>query len=80
MKNYKKKIEMTKFAFSTYEKVLLELRSASRGNKFDKNEFINKMTVTDEIIIDQTPLSDKFVKKNMIEKLNNKYYFNFSWN
>lgn len=65
MKNYKKKIEMTKSAFSTYEKVLLELRSAS---KFDKNEFINKMKVIDEIIIDQTPLSDKFVKKNMIKK------------
>ena len=27
MKNYKKKIEMTKIAFTTYEKVLVELRS-----------------------------------------------------
>lgn len=63
MKNYKKKIEMTKIAFTTYEKVLVELRSALRGDEFNKNEFIEKMKVIDEMIIDQTPLADKFVKK-----------------
>ena len=69
MKNYKKKIEMTKIAFTTYDKVLFELRSALRGDEFDKNEFIEKMKVIDEMIIDQTPLADKFVKKyNIIFK------------
>ena len=63
MKNYKKKIEMTKIAFTTYEKVLVELRSALRGDEFDKDLFIDKMKVVDEMIIDQTPLADKFVKK-----------------
>ena len=63
MKNYKKKIEMTKIAFTTYEKVLVELRSALRGDEFDKDLFIDKMKVIDEMIIDQTPLADKFVKK-----------------
>ena len=63
MKNYEKKIEMTKIAFTTYEKVLVELRSALRGDEFDKDLFIDKMKVIDEIIIDQTPLADKFVKK-----------------
>ena len=62
MKNYKKKIEMTKIAFTTYEKVLVELCSALRGDEFDKDLFIEKMKVTDEIIIDQTPLADKFSK------------------
>ena len=33
MKNYKKKIEMTKIAFTTYENVLVELRSALRGDE-----------------------------------------------
>ena len=42
MKNYKKKIEMTKIAFTTYEKVLVELRSALRADEFDKTEFIEK--------------------------------------
>ena len=63
MKNYKKKIEMTKLAFTTYEKVLVELRSAMRGDEFNKDQFIDKMKVVDEMIIDQTPLADKYVKK-----------------
>ena len=63
MKNYRKEIEMTKIAFTTYEKVLVELRSALRGDEFDKNLFIDKMKAIDEMIIDQTPLPDKFTKK-----------------
>ena len=43
MKNYKKKIEMTKIAFTTYDKVLVELRSAMRGDEFDKDQFIDKI-------------------------------------
>ena len=62
MKNYKKKIEMLKIAFTTYDKVLVELRSALRGDEFDKDQFIDKMKVVDATIIDQTPLSDKCVK------------------
>ena len=58
MKNYKKKIEMTKIAFTTYEKVLVELRSALTGDDL----FIDKMKVVDAMIIDQTPLADKYAK------------------
>ena len=56
-------MEMTKIAFTTYEKVLVELRSALRGDEFDKDLFIGKMKVIDEMIIYQTPLADKFTKK-----------------
>ena len=63
LKNYKEKIEMTKTAFTTYEKVLVELRSALRGDEFDKNEFIDKMKIMDEMIINQTPLADRFSKR-----------------
>ena len=78
---------MTKIAFRTYEKVLVELRSALRGDEFNKNEFIDKIKLIDEMIIDQTPLADKFIKN--IIKILNKYiikmiqriiayvYFNF---
>ena len=62
MENYKKKIEMLKIAFTSYEKVLVDLRSALRGDEFDKDQFIDKMKVIDEMIIDQTPLADKYVK------------------
>ena len=62
MKNYKKKIEMLKIAFTSYEKVLVELRSALRGDEFNKDQFIDKIKLVDAIIIDQTPLADKYVK------------------
>lgn len=58
--NYNRKIEMTKIAFTTYEKILVELRSALRGDEWDKDEFINRIKLIDEMVIDQTPKSDKF--------------------
>ena len=39
MKNLKSKIEMSKFAFTTYEKTLSDLRFALRGGNFDRTEF-----------------------------------------
>ena len=46
-KNYMRKIEMSRIAFTTYEKVLVELRSALRGDEFNKQEFIDRMKLTD---------------------------------
>ena len=59
-KNLKGKIDISGIAFTTYEKVLVELRSALRGDEFNKQEFIDRI---DEMIIDQTPIADRFVKK-----------------
>ena len=58
--NYKRKIEMTRIAFTTYEKVLIELRAALRGDEWNKQEFVDRMKLIDEIIIDQTPIADRF--------------------
>ena len=58
--NYKRKIEMSRIAFTTYEKVLIELRSALRGDEWNKQEFVDRMKLLDEMIIDQTPLADRF--------------------
>ena len=63
MKNYKKKIEMSQIAFTTYEKVLVELRSALQGDDFNKQEFIDHMKLIDEMIMDQTPIADRFAKR-----------------
>ena len=62
-KNLKRKIEMSRIAFTTYEKVLVELRAALRGNEFDKQEFIDRMKLIDEMIIDQTPIADRFASR-----------------
>ena len=67
--NYKRKIEMTRIAFTTYEKVLIELRSALRGDEWNKQEFVDRMKLIDELIIDQTPISDRF-ENNYKNKFN----------
>ena len=66
--NYKRKIEMSRIAFTTYEKVLVELRAVLRGDEWDKQKFVDKMKLIDDMIIDQTPDPDKFEIK-----YNNKY-------
>ena len=54
---------MTQIAFTTYEKVLVELRSALRGDEWNKQDFVDRMKLIDEIIIDQTPLADRFASR-----------------
>ena len=51
---------MTRIAFATYEKVLVELRAALRGDEWKKQEFVDRMKLIDEIIIDQSPIADRF--------------------
>ena len=62
-KNYKRKIEMSRIAFTTYEKVIVELRAALRGDEFNKQEFIERMKLIDEMIIDQAPIADRFISR-----------------
>ena len=59
-KNYKKKIELSRIAYTTYEKTLVELRAALRGHEFNKDEFVDRMKLIDEMIIDQSPIADRF--------------------
>ena len=61
--NYKRKIEMSRIAFTTYEKVLVELRAALRGDEWNKKDFVDLMKLIDEIIIDQSPIADRFVSR-----------------
>ena len=58
--NYKRKIEMTRIAYTTYEKILVELRAALRGDEWNKEEFVDRMKLIDEMIIDQSPVADRF--------------------
>ena len=52
IKNTQKKIEMAKFAYTTYEKALSDLRCFLRGEEFNSLEFVHEMKTKDEIIID----------------------------
>ena len=49
-KDFKKKIEMSKFCYTTYNKVLFELRTSLRGASFNKDDFLKEMTVLDEMV------------------------------
>ena len=62
-KNYKRKIEMSRIAFTTYEKILVELRAGLRGDEWDKEEFVNRMKLIDEMIIEQTPIAGRFASR-----------------
>ena len=62
-KNYKRKIEMSRIAFTTYEKILVELRAALRGDEWDKEEFVNRMKLIDEMMIEQTPIAVRFASR-----------------
>ena len=62
-KNYKRKIEMSRIAFTTYEKVLVELRAALRGDEWNKQDFVDRMKLIDEMIIDQSPIADRFASR-----------------
>ena len=62
-KDYKRKIETSKFAYTTYQKVLLDLRTALRRGSFDKNDFLKELNILDDTITDFCLLVTKFEKK-----------------
>ena len=51
---------MARFAYTTYDKVLVGLRTSLRGGTFDKDSFLREMTVLDETIVDFAPLVTRF--------------------
>ena len=54
-KKYAFKMDMCKFAYTTYEKSLSELRNYALGGIDDLSEFLTKMQTLDEVIVDFTP-------------------------
>ena len=62
-KDYKRKIEMSKFAYTTYQKVLLDLRTALRGRSLNENDFVKELNILDDTITDFYPLVTKLEKQ-----------------
>ena len=59
-KDYKRKIETGRFARTSFDKVLLGLRTSLRGGTFNKDDFLKEMAVLDETIVDFAPLVTRF--------------------
>ena len=62
-KDYKRKVEMSKFAYTTYQRVSLDHRTALRGGSFAKNDFLKNLNILDETITDFCALVTKFEKQ-----------------
>ena len=58
-KHFERKIEMCKYAYKTYEKVLSDLRSCLRGKPFDKENFVSDMKLIDQSVMDLCPSIEK---------------------
>ena len=54
---------MSKFAYTSYDKTLVTLRTSLRGGTFIKDDFLKEMTVLDETIVDFAPLVTRFEKQ-----------------
>lgn len=62
-KHFDKKIEMCKYAYTTYEKVLSDLRSCLRGKPFDHDSFVDEMKLIDHSITDLCPSIHSHIDK-----------------
>ena len=58
-----KRVDRCKFAFTSYERVLVQLKSFLRGLLYDESNFLSDLKVTDDIIIDQCPSIEKYFDK-----------------
>ena len=54
---------MSKYAFTIYQKGLLDLRISQRGGSFDKNNFIKELNILDDTIVHFDPLVTKSEKQ-----------------
>ena len=63
IKSFERKIEMCKYAYTTYEKVLSDLRSCLRGKPFDKENFVEDMKLIDHSITNLCPSIESHVEK-----------------
>ena len=62
-KNYPRKIEMCRYAYTSYQKVLNQLKSYLRGDLHDKNELIHELNILDNNVADLCPPVDHWKEK-----------------
>ena len=58
-----KRVDRSRFAYVSYEKILVQLKSFLRGLPYDENIFLSDIKIIDDIVIDQCPSIDKYFDK-----------------
>ena len=61
--NLNKRVDRCRFAYTSYEKILVQLKSFLRGLPYDENIFLSDIKIIDDIVIDQCPSIDKYFDK-----------------
>ena len=56
-------VERYKFAYTSYKKILIQLKSFLRGLSYDDTIFLSDVKILDDIVIDTCPTIDKYLKK-----------------
>lgn len=60
LKNLDRTVEKLRMAMTTYKLILNDIESHLRGEPYDHLKFIEKLNVIDGMIIDQSPVVEKF--------------------
>ena len=58
-----KRVDRSHFAYTSYHKILIQLKSFLRGLPYDENMFLSDIKILDDIVIDQCPSIDKYFNK-----------------
>ena len=61
--NLSNRVDRCRFAYTSYEKILVQLRSFLRGLSYDENIFLSDVKIIDDIVIDHCPSIDKYFSK-----------------
>ena len=56
-------VDRCRFAYTSYKKILVQLKSFLRGLPYDENLLLSDIKVLDDIVIDQCPSIDKYFEK-----------------
>ena len=57
------RIAKCRLAYTSYEKIMVQLRSYLRGMEYDENVLLSDIKVIDDMIIDQCPSVDEYFEK-----------------
>ena len=71
-KNYPKKANACRFAYTSYQKELKTLKGCLRGKEFNEDTLLFELNRLDDLVIDMRPL--------ISDKLSRKYYKTFKIN
>ena len=52
------RVDRCRFAYTSYQKICVQLKSCLRGLPYDINMFLNDVKILDDLVIDQCPTCD----------------------